>query len=125
MSGPTSKHKLDGLGEASAAMVLASLAANPPTSFLAVGISGKIVFFILTRIFSGLASLGLVMLNVGAEKLSTIIDKHNFDGSWESAENIINEIRNSGRDMTPEETKKIDDEVIKSFRKFAKLARKK
>lgn len=72
-----------------------------------------------------LASGGLVMLNVGAEKLQTAVDKVDYDTSWETAERLINEIRKTGRELTPEEIKAIDDKVIAQFRKFGKLGRKK
>lgn len=120
-----SKHKLEGIGEASAAAVIAALAANPSTAFLAAGISARILFYILTKVFSGFASMGLVLLNVGADKLIVAVEKIDFDGSFESAEQFIDEIRKTGRDITPEETKKIDDGVIETFRKLAKIARKK
>lgn len=119
------KHDLDGIGDASASAAIAALAANPSTSFLTAGLSGKILFWILSKFFSALASMGLVVLNVGAEKLSTAISKAGYDGSFESAEKLIEEIRNTGRDLTPEEAKAIDDKVIEAFRKFAVIARKK
>lgn len=119
------KHKLDGIGEASAAAALAALAANPSTSFLASGMSAKIIFWIFTKFFSGLASMGLVLLNVGADKLLTVYDKVNFDGSFESAEQFIEEIKKTGRELTDEEIKKIDGGVIATFRKFAKIGRRK
>lgn len=119
------KHKLDGIGEASAAMVFASFAANPSTIFLTQGLPGKVIFWALTKLFSKMASFGLVTLNVGAEKLATAVTKINFDGSWDSAQELIESIRNSGRELSEEEIRTIDLEVINSFRKFGKLARKK
>lgn len=64
-------------------------------------------------------------MNVGAEKFSAVIDRINFDGSLESAEKLIEEIRRTGKDLTPEEAKAIDDGVIIAFRKFAKIGRRK
>ena len=69
MATPLSKHKLSGIGKATAIMVMASLAANPASLFLTVGVPGQILLFILTKIFTPLASMGLVMLNVGAGRL--------------------------------------------------------
>lgn len=117
------KHNLEGIGVASSAGILAALSANPATSFMTVGILGKILFFLLSKFFSYLASMGLVILNVGAEKLLSAADRANFDGSMMSSFKLMEEIRNSGRDMTPEEIQKIDDEVIVQFRKFAKMTR--
>lgn len=119
------KHDLNGIGSASAAGVVAALATNPSTSFLTAGFIGKIVFYLLKTFFTSLASMGLVLLNVGAEKLLAAIDRSNFDGSLDTAEKLIQEIRNTGRELTPEETKQIDDKVIEQFRKFAKMTRKK
>lgn len=118
------KHKLEGIGAVAAAAILAVLAANPSLAFLASGFVGKIVFWFLTKMFSRLASMGLVLLNVDAEKLLVAVDKIDFDGSWETSEKLIDEIRKSGRDLSDEEIKTIDTEVIKQFRKFAKMARK-
>lgn len=120
----SAKHDLSGIGAASAAVIMAILATNPSTVFLTVGIPGKIVFWILEKIFTRLASSGLVILNVGAEKISVVIDKVKFDGSIESAEKLIAEIRKTGRELTPEEIKAIDDDVIIVFRKFAKIGRR-
>lgn len=118
------KHKLDGIGGASAAVVFAALSSNPYTAWMTAGIQGKIFFWVCENIFAWLASVGLVLLNVGAENLLAVIDKANFDSSLESAEKFIAEIRKTGRDLTPQEIKEIDDKVIVQFRKFAKIARK-
>lgn len=122
---PLKKHKLDGIGAASASTVFAALMSNPGLAGLTRGFWGKIIFYFLTKIFSSLASLGLVLLNVGAAKIETLIDGKNFDGAWDSADEFIKAIRDSGREMTPEEIKKIDDPVIIAFRKFAGFARAK
>lgn len=125
MAGPLGKHKLEGLGAASAAMVIAALSSSPGTAWMVAGIPGKIIQWVLTKSFSMLASLGLVILNVGAARVETLIDGKNFDGAYDSAEEFIAAIRATGRDMTPEEIKKIDDPVIVAFRKWASFARKK
>lgn len=124
-SAAADKHDLGGIGDASAALVMAALAANPGTLFLTTGIQGKILFWLLSKAFTKMASVGLVILNVGAENLATAIERSKFDGSFESAERLIEEIRSTGRDMTPEEMSAIDGKVIDQFRKFAKMARKK
>ena len=121
---PDQKYRLDGIGGVSASAVMALLAAYPPTSFLTVGIIGKIVYFILKRLFSFLASGGLVILNLGAERLLGAIEKSNYDGSWESAQKLIDSIRATGREMTTEEIIAIDNGVIAAFRKFGKMTRK-
>jgi len=118
------KHSLTGMGGASAATILAVLAANPTTTFLTVGLQGKIIYFLLSKVFTALASMGLVLLNLGAENILGAIEKAQFDGSIDAAYKLLEEIRASGRAVTPEEGKKIDDAVIEQFRKFAKMTRK-
>lgn len=90
-----------------------------------MGIPWKILSWILIKFFSALASCGLVLLNVGAARIETLVDGKNFDGAWDSAEEFIAAIRNTGRELTPAEIKKIDDPVIAAFRKWASFARKK
>lgn len=119
------KHKLDGIGGASAAAVFAALSSSPYTAWMTAGIQGKLFFWFFENVFAWMASVGLVMLNVGAENLLAVIDKANFDNSLEAADRLIAEIRKTGRDLTPQEIKEIDDKVIVQFRKFAKIARRK
>lgn len=125
ISGPAGKHKLIGIGGASAKLVLAAFAGNPSLAFLTVGLPGKFVAWILTQFFSALASVGLVILNVGAARIETYFDGNSFDGSLDSAEKMIADIRRQGRELTPEEIKKIDDPVIAAFRRWASFARRK
>ncbi len=91
---------------------------------MTIGLIGKIVFWFLSQSFSMLASLGVVVLNIGAAKVETLIDGNKFDGAWDSAEEFIKAIRDTGREMTPEEIAKIDGPVIDAFRKFASFARR-
>lgn len=72
----------------------------------------------------GLASLGLVVLNVGTEKLLIIMAENNFDGTWESAQKLISEIHRQGRELTDEEKKAIDEPVKNAFRRFGRWVRK-
>lgn len=125
MDGPLGKHKLVGIGGASARLVMAAMAGNPSLAFLSVGLLGKFVAWFLTQFFSALASLGLVILNVGAERMATYFDGNNFDGSLDAAEKMIADIRAQGRDLTPAEIEKIDAPVIAAFRKWASFARRK
>jgi hypothetical protein len=118
-------YRFEGIGEASAAVVMASLSANPTFIPITTGFIGKITFFTLKVVFMLLASLGLIVLNVGVAKVETIIDGNNFDESWDTAENIIRLIRESGKEITPAEAKAIDDPVIAAFRKFANFGKTK
>lgn len=123
MAGPLTKYDFSGIGAASAKLVLAALAANPSTTFLTVGFSGTVVNWILTKAFSMAASAGLVILNVGAEKIETLIAKNQYDGSWDSAEKLLQDARDAHHTLTPAEIAAIDGPVIDSFRKFANLAK--
>lgn len=118
-------YKFTGIGEASASVILAVLMSNPATAYLATGLMGKITFFICKIFSMWLASIGLIVMNVGEAKLATIIDAGKFDDSWDTAENLIKKIRDTGRDLTPEEIKEIDDAVIVAFKKFATFGRDK
>lgn len=120
---PATKHKFDGIGEAGAAIILAGLAANAGTVWLTVGFIGKTVWFLVKLMCMGLASIGLVVLNVGAEKIETIMAENKFDGSWDSAKKLIDEIHRQGRELTDEEKKRIDDPVKDAFRRFGRFGR--
>lgn len=117
--------RFTGIGEASAAITLAALAANPTTLPFTTGLLGKATFFFLKIFFMFLASLGLIVMNVGAAKLETVIDQHDFDGSFESAEKLIKKIRDSGKEITETDAAYIDAPVIIAFRKFANFGKKK
>lgn len=116
------KYRFEGIGEKSAIVAMAALASSP-LAWFTVGVQGKITFFILKMVFMGAASIGLVVLNVGIAKVETMIEKNGFDGSWESAEKLIREIKEQGRELTDEEKKRIDDPVRAAFRKFARFGR--
>lgn len=117
------RYKFEGIGEASAAIILAGLAANPGTAFLTKSILGKIIFFIAKLLCMYLASLGLIIMNVGAAKLETIIRENKFDDVWNDSEKLIELIRSTGRELTEDEIKQIDGPVIDVFRKFASFGR--
>ncbi len=119
------RHQFENIGEASAAMVIAALSSNPSMLFLTKGILGKFTFLVLKILFMYLASIGLIALNVGAEKLKTISDADNFEDSFTNAEAMIKKIRDAGNELTPEQIAEIDNGVIDAFRKFAKLAKPK
>ena len=125
MSGPLTKHDLSGMGGFQASLAMAFLATNPSTAGITQGIIGKLLHYFLTKLFSALSSLGLVLANVGASRVETALDKSGYDGSWETAEDAIQSIIGQGRELTPDEVKQIDDKVIAAFEKFAKLGKKK
>jgi hypothetical protein len=117
------KHKFEGIGETTAAIIMAGLAANPSTLFLTQGILGKIVFRVSKYFCMMLANLGLIVMNLGAAKIEVLVDEGNYNGSWEQAEELLKKIRDQGRGITDEEIKDIDAPVIDAFRKFASFGR--
>lgn len=119
----TSKYKFDGIGAASASTVMAALLATPSMAWITAGLGGQIVFWILSKFFSAIASAGVVILNVGAMKVESAIDKAAYDGSLESAQKLLDAIRAEHRAITPAETKAIDDPVIAALRKFGRFGR--
>lgn len=122
---PFDKYDFSGIGNASATAVMALLLANPGTTFLATGVLGKIIYLVLSKIFSALASFGLVILNVGAEQIATAVEKSGFDGSFSNAYTLIDQLNSTGHGLTSEQVTAIDAPVISAFEKFAKLTRTK
>lgn len=109
------KHDLSGIGGVTASLVI-SLLAGSSLAFLTTGPLGWFVAVILRWLFSGLASMGLVLLNVGVAHVQTINEKKDFDGSFEDAFRAINA---KNGELTDEEKAAIDQKVIDAFRKFA------
>ncbi len=106
-----------------AAIILAALAANPTFAFLTAGFLGRTVWFGSKLLVMGGASLGLVVLNVGTEKIEVIMAESGFDGSWDSAQKLIAAIHKQGRELTDAEKIAIDNPVKDAFRRFAKFGR--
>jgi len=119
------KYKFWNIGEASASVIMAMMIANPQTAIFAQGFLGKILFFVFKIFCTYLANLGLIVMNVTAAKIETISDAGNFDESWNTAENLIKRIRDTGRELTEAEMKEIDDAVIVAFKKFATFGKDK
>jgi hypothetical protein len=103
---------------------LAGIAGHPQLAWMAAGLPGKLLWLISKCICMGLASVGLVVLNVGTEKLLVIMAESNFDGSWESAQKLIDEVHRQGRELTDAEKKAIDEPVKAAFRRFGRWVRK-
>lgn len=108
------KHKLDGIGSASATLTFLALAGSP-LAFLTQGFLGKITHYILTQIYSRLASQGLVVLNIGVAKVQTLAEQREFDGTFDDAFDLINK---SGGRLSADDIKAIDDKVIRALRRF-------
>jgi hypothetical protein len=122
---PADKYDFTGIGDASALAVLAILSANPTTAGMTVGVWGTLLKLLLSKLFSALASVGVVFLNVGAELVTTVVLKSDFGGTMDSSLALLSKLQAAGSTLTPEQIKAIDDPVIAAFEKFAKLTRTK
>lgn len=107
------KHDFDGIAGAGASLVFNALRGSG-ASFLTWGIFGSITFFVLKKLFNFLANQGLVILNLGADLVSTQVEKHKFDKALEEA---IEKVKNK-QNLTKEEMDAIDEPVRAAFRKF-------
>lgn len=121
MAGPANKYVFNGIGSASAKIVMALLVADGQL-WAAGGFWASIINWILTFAFSMGASLGLVILNLGAERVEEIVDENNYEGTWDSAERLVDAARNAHQDLTPAQVKSIDDSVKAALRRAAVLA---
>lgn len=65
-----------------------------------------------------LANKGLMVLNLGAIFVSGEFDQKSFDAAMDKA---LSEVSQSGGKLTDEQKKRIDDEVIAAFRRFARF----
>lgn len=111
---PPQKYKFDGIGKFSAVMIMTSLAANPSTVALTTGIVGKIVYAFLKKATSYMASYGVVIANIGIERVDEMIEKGNFDDSL--SDEVFSEI-NSG--VSPERGAELDQAVRDALDQFA------
>jgi hypothetical protein len=109
------KYEFDGIGKAGAMATFAALALNPATLPLTQGFWGKILFYALTWFYARLASVGLVVLNIGIANVETLLQEKEFNGSFDEAFQIINQ---KGGKLTEAEKASIDAKVIAAFRKF-------
>lgn len=114
--GLTGKYKFSGIQKTGSAFVRAALL-NTPFAWIV-----KIPFFnaILELALNWMANNGLVVMNLGAYKVGDAIDAAGLEKAIESGI----EAAESGRKLTPEEIKRIDDEVIKAADKALPYGRK-
>lgn len=121
MAGPANKYKFSGIGNASAKLVMAFLVSQGQV-WAAGGIWANIVSWFLAQAFSMGASMGLVLVNVGADAVEELIDKNGFDGSFDSAEKLLDSAHQAHQELTPEQIAAIDAPVKNAFRKFGQIA---
>jgi ABC-type branched-subunit amino acid transport system substrate-binding protein len=120
--GLSGKYDFKGIKRLGAAVLRGALSSSPYTAWLVR--FPALTNFILEFLTNWLANKGLLVLNVIAIEVEGAIDQKGLD---EAIDKAINEIKvKGGKDkLTPEEKKAIDDEVIKSARKFLVIAKSK
>ena len=87
-------------------------------TLLKIPVIGTLISGSLELFANWLANNGLMVLNVGAIVIEGEWDQKQFDDHMTEA---FKKIEISKGKLTPAEMKKIDDEVIKYFRKFANI----
>lgn len=97
------------------------LLAATPLNFLTIGFWGKITHWILSRLYTWLASNGLTLLNVGIANVQVASQKSDWEAAIMEAWAIVD---NKTKELSDAEKKKIDDKVRSAHRKFASFGTK-
>lgn len=105
----TGKYKFDGISKGSSTIIRAALLESP------FGALFRIPFFqtLLEMFLNWMANKGLVVMNLGAYKVGNYVDAKALSKAMEDGWAIVD----SGKKLTPEEIKRIDDAVIKAANK--------
>jgi len=113
---PTSgKYDFKGIKKLGAAGLRVALASSPYTAWTLRG--GSLTDFFLEFFVNWAANNGLMLLNIGADFVGNELDQRAFDSAMDRAYSEI--ALKQGRDkLTPEDKKRIDDEVINAGRRF-------
>ncbi len=115
MDAPQPNYDYSGIGKAEALLVFSALAASPAVWFTN-GIAGQITFWFLTQICTWFANKEVLILNIAATDIQTIMQKGDFDASFDNA---FKAIHGNPDKLTSEQKAAIDAPVIAAFRKFA------
>ncbi len=108
------KYQFKNIGKASAVATFAALAVSyPPFLAFSQTFGGKCVFTVLCWLYTGLASIGVIVLNVGVDYIKTVAEKNQFDGTMESAIKSVEQ-----GNLTPQQGAAIDDSVIQAHNNF-------
>lgn len=109
------KYNFQGIKKLGAAGLRLALASSPYTAWTLK--FGSITSFFLEWFSNWLANNGLMILNTGADYINGEFDQKRFDEAMDTA---VSDIQKKGgrENLTAEEKKAIDDEVIKAARKF-------
>lgn len=104
-----------GIGKAEALLIYSALAASS-WAFLTTGFLGTVVFQLLTYICTQLANVEVLILNVAATDIQTLIGQGDFDATFDQA---FKQIQANKDKLTTAQKAKIDAPVIAAFTKFA------
>ena len=116
--GLTGKYDIKGIKKYGAkGLLLALESTSVGGKLISWGLGGAMRMF-LEAIANWLANKGLVVLNIGAISVSGEWDQKAFDASMDEA---LSKIQSLDGKLTPEQVKAIDDEVIRTARKFLSI----
>ena len=115
MADPQPNYDYSGIGKAEALLVYSALAASS-VSWLTNGLLGKATFWALEQICTWLANKEVMVLNIAATDIQTVIQAGEFDATFDDAFKAINKSKDP---LTAAQKAAIDQPVIDAFRKFA------
>lgn len=115
MADPQPNYDYSGIGKAEALLVYSALAASS-VSWLTNGLFGKFTFWILQAACTWLANKEVMVLNIAATDIQTIIQAGEFDATFDDAFKKITAAKDP---LTPEQKAAIDQPVIEAFKRFA------
>ena len=110
----TGKYNFEGLKKLGAAALSSALAGTPLVKFPSIS------NFIFEMFTNWLANKGLIVMNVGAYYVNGKLDVKGLTDAMVRGYEAVE----TGRELTPEEIKKIDDDVIAAARKALPYGRK-
>jgi hypothetical protein len=113
---PQPNYDYSGFGKAEALLIFSVLAANPSTVWLTTGFIGSVFFALLSFICTKFANVGIMLINIAATDLQTLVQSGNFDGSFDDA---FKKILASKDPLTAAQKAAIDAPVIAAFQQFA------
>lgn len=116
--GLSGKYDFRGIKKFGAAGIRLALSSTPLAPLLAWRVADPV----LELLSNWLANKGLVILNVGANYIDGEFDQKAFDRDLDQA---IEEITAAGgaEKLSPKRIKELDDQVIKSARRFIRIGR--
>ena len=111
----TANYDYSGIGKAEALLIFSAMAASPAAWFTN-GIAGTITFWFLCQMCTWLANKEVLVLNVMATDIQTLIQEGSFDATFDQA---FQAIKGNPNKLTDAQKAAIDAPVIAAFNKFA------